>query len=222
MIGKIVVYQETSTKLLGIMLDEDQKWNTQITSLISALNSRLYLIKRLSNAISKDRLKRIADSLYTSKIRYGVQLYGNVRTKEEDSEQKLIGSIQVAQNKLARFLNGNKLMDKIPTTQIYKELNLPSVNQINAQVKLLEVWKSQNSDTHPTQWSRRNETNPERRTRAADANLLNEAYGGKILTSTFVNDAAKLWNNAPESIKLSKTVYSAKKNIKSYTASLPI
>ena len=53
-------------------------------------------------------------------------------------------------------------------------------------------------------------------------NILNEAYGGKILTSTFVNDAAKLWNNAPESIKLSKTVYSAKKNIKSYTASLPI
>ena len=63
---------------------------------------------------------------------------------------------------------------------------------------------------------------PERRTRAADANLLNEAHGGKILTSTFVNDVAKLWNNAPESIKLSKTVYSAKKNIKMYTASLPI
>ena len=190
--------------------------------MLPSLNQRLFVLRRLKNFVNNESLKKVADSIFTSKIRYGVQLYGNVRTKEEDSEQKLIGSIQVAQNKLARFLNGNKLMDKIPTTQIYKELNLPSVNQINAQVKLLEVWKSQNSDTHPTQWSRRNETNPERRTRAADANLLNEAYGGKILTSTFVNDAAKLWNNAPESIKLSKTVYSAKKNIKSYTASLPI
>ena len=97
MIGEIEVFQERSTKLLGIMIDEDQKWKTQITSLISALNSRLYLIKRLSNAISKDRLKRITDSLCTSKIRYGVQLYGNVRTREEDTEQKLLGSIQIAQ-----------------------------------------------------------------------------------------------------------------------------
>ena len=47
-------------------------------------------------------------------------------------------------------------------------------------------------------------------------------HGGKILTSTFVNDTAKLWNIAPESIKQSESVYSAKKNIKIYTSSLPI
>ena len=74
-----------------------------------------------------------------SKIRYGVQLYGNVRMKEEDSEQKLLGSIQVAQNKLARFLSGRKLQDKIPNRDTYKELKIPSVNQINAQIKLLEI-----------------------------------------------------------------------------------
>ena len=77
--------------------------------------SRLFLIKRFCNHISKDRLKRIADSLYMSKIRYGVQLYGNVRMNEADPEQKLLGSIQVAQNKMARFLTGKKLLDKIPT-----------------------------------------------------------------------------------------------------------
>ena len=190
--------------------------------LTAALNTRLYLIKRLSNHISKDRLRKIADSLYTSKIRYGVQLYGNVRTKEEDVEQKLLGSIQVAQNKLARFLNGNSLMDKIHTTQIYKELNLQSVNQINAQTKLLGVWKSLNSESHPTKWSRRNDSNKELRTRSADANQLNEAYGGKILTSTFVSDAAKIWNNAPESIKQCKSLYAVRKLIKNHTLTLPI
>ena len=50
-----------------------------------------------------------------SKIRYGVQLYGNVRMNEADPEQKLLGSIQVAQNKMARFLTGKKLLDKSPT-----------------------------------------------------------------------------------------------------------
>ena len=99
----------------------------------------------------------IADSLYTSKIRYSVQLYGKVRFKDAEHEQVLLGSIQMAQNKLARFLNGNKLMDKIPTKQIFNELKLPTVSQINAQIKLLEVWKSQHSDQHPLKWSRRND-----------------------------------------------------------------
>ena len=93
---------------------------------------------------------------------------------------------------------------------------------MNAQIKLLDVWKSQKSVQHPTQWARRNDTNQERRTRAAEVNQLKEAYGGKILTSTFVNDAAKLWNKAPDCIKLSDTIHSVKKNIRDYIITLPI
>ena len=76
--------------------------------------------------------------------------------KEEDSKQKPLGSIQVAQNKLARFLSGRKLQDKIPNRDIYKEPKIPSVNQFNAQIKLLEIWKSQART--PTQPSRNVET----------------------------------------------------------------
>ena len=66
------------------------------------------------------------------------------------------------------------------------------------------------------------ETSTELRTRSADANQLNEAYGGKILTSTFVSDAAKIWNNAPESIKQCKSLYAVRKLIKNHTLTLPI
>ena len=34
-IGNYTVIQEPNTKLLGVILDEDQKWNTQISKLIS-------------------------------------------------------------------------------------------------------------------------------------------------------------------------------------------
>ena len=113
-------------------------------------------------------------------------------------------------------------MDKIPTKQIFKELNLPIVNQINAQIKLLDVWRSLKWEPHPTQWARRNDTNQERRTRAAEVNQLKEAYGGKILASTFVKDAAKLWNKAPYCINFSDPIYSVKKNIRNYICTLPI
>ena len=186
-IGNSTVVQESNTKLLGVILDEDQKWNTQISKLISSLNSRLYLVKRLSNYISKDRLNKIAGSLYMSKLRYGVQLYGNVRASSEDSENKLLGNIQVAQNKYARFLYGANILDKIKTEHIYKELKIPSVNQVNAQIKLLEIWKSKHSETYPIKWVTRNDVIHDRRTRASSENVLMETYGCKTLNGTFIN-----------------------------------
>ena len=130
---------------------------------------------------------------------------------KEDVENNLIGSIQVIQNKLARFLTGKKLMDKIPTKEIFNELKIPSVNQINAQIKLLEVWKSQQSDSYRTQWRTRNDAALDRRTRASKENLLHESYGCNILNSTFINDAARVWNLAPNSIKISTSISAATK-----------
>ena len=79
MIGNNKVVAEKKAKLLGVILDDNQKWKSQIESTINNLNIRLYLLRRLSGAISKDRIKKIRDSLFTSKISYGVQLYGKIR-----------------------------------------------------------------------------------------------------------------------------------------------
>ena len=49
---------------------------------------------------------KVADSLYTSKIRYGIQLMGKVRTETEDPKNHLLKKIQVTQNKFARFMAG--------------------------------------------------------------------------------------------------------------------
>ena len=43
-----------------------------------------------------------------------------------------------------------------------------------------------------------------------------------IQSQTFINDAAKIWNNAPSDIKECKSIYAAKKQIKIYIQSLPI
>ena len=72
-----------------------------------------------------------------------------------DPTDSLLDSLQVAQNKFARFVHGSTLMDRINTKIIFKETNLLSVNQINAQIKLLEVWKSKNYDSYPIQWPNR-------------------------------------------------------------------
>ena len=131
---------------------EESEWTSQICGnggLITSLNSRLFLIRRLSNYISKKRLNRVADSLYASKIRYGLQLLGKVRIDDQDSSSNLLNKIQVTQNKFMRFMGNRSLLDKIPTKTLFEDTNLLSVNQLNAQCKLLEVWKSLNNPGYP-------------------------------------------------------------------------
>ena len=53
-VGSTTVTQEPNAKLLGIVIDENQKWKSQISGqggLISALNARVFVIKRLNNYI---------------------------------------------------------------------------------------------------------------------------------------------------------------------------
>jgi hypothetical protein len=73
MICNSEVTEITSSKLLGMIIDNDQKWKGRIygkSSVVSSLNQRIFTIRRLSNHIQQNKLKEIADSLWVSKLRY--------------------------------------------------------------------------------------------------------------------------------------------------------
>ena len=60
---------------------------------------------------------------------------------EEDSKNGDLKAIQKIQNKMARFLNGTKVL--------LEQANLLSVNQLNAKIKLQEVCKAINIEDYP-------------------------------------------------------------------------
>ena len=64
----------------------------------------------------------------------------------EDSTYGDLDQIQLVQNKLARFLNSKSLKDKIPTKDLLSNIIMLSVNQLNAKIKIIEVWISFNVD----------------------------------------------------------------------------
>ena len=96
-------------------------------------------------ANSQDCLKKVTESLYTSKIRYGLQLCGSVRTTSAETESGLMKDLQKTQNKALRFLNNSRLKDKISTKSILDKMKMLSVNQLNGQIKLTETWKFMNN-----------------------------------------------------------------------------
>ena len=109
---------------------DDLEWNSHINKTISSLNSRLYFIMRLKNKLDEKSLRRIADSLFNSKLRYGIHLCGKIRTQDSDARCGLLDDLQKIQNKLFRLLNNTRISDKINTVTIANNLKMLSVNQL--------------------------------------------------------------------------------------------
>ena len=167
-------------------------------------------------------IKRIADSIFNSKLRYGIHLCGKVRFVDSDSCQGALDDLQKVQNKLFRLLNNTRIRDKISTKSIASNLNKLSVNQINAQVKLTEMWKASNLDNYPTKLFKKEINDDNRLTRSTVRGDIVLQGKSDLCNASFILDASKNWNLAPQAIKNSPSISMAKKEIKKFVITLPI
>ena len=145
-------------------------------------------------------------------------------SEEDGGMQKDLKAIQMIQNKMVRVLNNVKLTDKQSTKSLFKKVNMLSVNQTNAQIKLTELWKAVHNENCPINITKMKDVLPERalRSKLESGKILMEAGVSEMSKRTFVNDGIKLWNKCPNEIKNSKSLFSAKREIKKFVANLPI
>ena len=224
-IGNALVKQESSAKLLGVKIEDNQKWKEQVSGsggVIKSLNKRLFFIRRLKKQVDESRLTKVVDSIWTSKLRYGIQLYAKVRTSSECPSSKVMEDLQKTQNKLVRTLENVRIKDKNKTSDMLTKHKMLSVNQLQAQVKLTELWKVVNTDNNPLKFTHQSPAENGRETRAVSNKKLVQTKGSTLTNDSFIYDATRLWNMAPESIKMSKSLLSAKAEIKKFCVSLPL
>ena len=207
------------------MFDDDQKWQSQISGkggMLSSLNQRLFMIRRLKNSLNYEGLRKVSESLFISKVRYGLQLMGEVRWKNEDPESVAFSRIQKSQNKLLRFLNKTSIKDKISTKSMLEKHKMLSINQINAQIKLTEIWKAMKDEDHPFK-VKTSPINPEERTsRGQAAGYIKTKARSNVTKKTFINDSIKAWNKAPNELKNTVNINGAKAAIKNFVKTIPI
>ena len=159
-----------------------------------------------------------------SKLRYGLQLCNQVRTKDKDLISANMKSAQLAQNKMLRMLDRVSLKDHITTKSLLDKYQLPSVNQLAAEIKLTEAWKAVNVPNYPFQLEPNNPGRNDggRQIRTSSIKIWKDDSKSKAASESVSRDSAKLWNSAPESIKTAPTLYSAKKLIKKLTRTLEL
>ena len=131
---------------------------------------------------------------------------------------------RVSQNKLLRLLNNTNLRDGISTEELLLKSGLQSVNQLAANIKILEVWKSLNVKDYliGLEPNKRGIGNSERYLRPASTRLWNQDAKTVAVRESFSKNAAKIWNNLPSEIKSIKYLYSVKMAIKMHCKTLPI
>ena len=113
---------------------------------------------------------------------------------------------------------GKLSTDKISIKKLLETTKMMSVNQTQAQIKLVEMWKSKNINNYPIKPDIITVTENGTTTRSATAGLfrLNET------PSTFIGDATRLWNQTATELKSAKTLKSAKGLAKKFAKELPI
>ena len=187
-----------------------------------ALNKRLFFKRRLQRKLDKQRVEKVAHSLWDSKLRYGLQLYAKVRTADDQTKPIIMQKLQRAQNKMLRVLENVKISDRISIAQLLERQKTLSVNQTQAQIKLSEIWKATNLENYPITVTKRANSLLAPETRSLRNERLVTIGTKRVVLDSCVEDAKIIWNLASENIKQAKTLYSAKTLIKQYCATLPI
>ena len=166
----------------------------------------------------------IVHSLWVSKLRYGLQLCTRVILKEEERRSASLKSLQLTQNRMLRGINWSKISDQIGVKSMLTKFGLLSVNQLAAQIKLVEVWKSINVPGYPLSLDAYNphQAEPSHDLRARPNRIFTDSPRLQISQHSFSVDAARIWNRAPLEISISKTLASAKKAILKFVMTLPI
>ena len=144
--------------------------------------------------------------------------------KRDDPENQNMKATQIAQNKMLRMLDGVSLKDHTTSSSLLQKYNLPSINQLAGEIKLMEAWKATHVPSYPFQIL---DNNPkrlisEREVRATTTKKWKDHAKTKAARESMSIDCARLWNFAPPEVTNAVNLAAAKREIKKFSRTLEI
>ena len=83
-IGSSEINETTSEKLLGAWIKNDLSWSTHLKKLEDELSYRLFKLRRIEQVFPRSLLKKIADGIFCSVLRYELAIFCPIRIKQND------------------------------------------------------------------------------------------------------------------------------------------
>ena len=213
--GDVEINNVKKVKYLGLVIDDDLSGESAITNILKKANSRLKFLYRYREMLNFSTRKTLCSALIQCHFDYTCSSW------YPGINKKLKSKLQVAQNKMIRFILNLNSQAHIGQKELNKAgfLNVP---KRVTQLKLGQVFKINNKScpqylTHHFQKLNEIEGRPETRGKANNNFDL-----PRISTDTFVFTAIKDWNDLPSSIKDIKAEKTYKEKVKKHLVNMSI
>ena len=114
-IGNEIIQKETSTKLLGMYIDDQLKWSTHINHCNSKLSSSLYALRAAKHLLTINHMKTLYYSMIHPYLDYGALLWGS-------ASKTNIKPIEILQKKAIRIITNSSY--NTHTKPLFKKLRI--------------------------------------------------------------------------------------------------
>ena len=230
--------ESKSEKLLGVVINNAATFrdhfhgNDENIGLVKQLSTRVNMLKRLKQHMSRTRLRLVMEGLFSSKLIYGITVWGRVwgipgsHDEEARSSPTMtkddLRKLQVLQNKCLRMLTKSDY--STPTAILLNNTGSLSVHQRIAQHCLTQVhtvFNERKPDYHYDRlFGHIQTTDDQPNTRAStQANSARINFRLSLARSGFFYQASRLWTALPDAIKLEKNRINFKKKCKAWVKS---
>ena len=201
-------------KLLGVVIDNKLTWNEQIDTVCLNITRRITLLKLLSKYIDKRSMTQDYNSYILPIFDHGCMIWGRCTTANTQrllKLQKRAARIILKADILTpsqrmfselRWLSFPRRVQYHTCVMVYKTLNNLAPEYIS---DLFQIHTTQVSDTH------------NRNTRSVDHELLRiPSFKTSLYETSFSLSAARLWNTVPLDIRMSSSLETFKRSVKTH------
>ena len=102
----------------------------------------------MEQVVPKSLLKKVADGIFCSILRFGLGIFCPVRLNDSDPNPSSIEGVKVIFHDVLRLVCSTKRSEHSSIESMLEKLNWLSVNQLAAEIRLMEVWKSLNLEDY--------------------------------------------------------------------------
>ncbi len=193
----------SKTKSLGVMVDENLKWDEQFKTVKNKICGGLASLKKLKNILPQSKLCSVYYAIIESHLRYADVIWGSLPTRKLETLQRLqnraqsiIESARLNDNWSCDWLNVNNLISFDRSVMTYKIMNKLSPESLWDKFELRSMHSSYvTRNCHDLQIPR-----------------LNTEHAKK----GFKYSALKIWNDTPVDIREASTLGCFKKQLKAH------
>ena len=190
-------------KNLGVWLDENLNFKTQISKVVASCFKVLRDISKIKYFVPKDCLNTLVTALVLSKLDYCNALYYKISLSE-------INTLQAVQNCAIRLVYGRYKYDRAPISPLFQDVHWLKVQErVVFKLCLLVhkcIWASAPESLKSMIVVMNSRTNQ----------VLEKKVNSNFGERAFSHAGPKLWNCLPSNIRQEKAITTFKKLLKSY------